>query len=75
MTKVLMCAIMVDKPNWKAIFMMIVKKYLRKGIKNKVFGCFFAIFLMLSGLFGAIPGTINNVYAEPGEETPAAEEE
>lgn len=71
----LMCAIMVDKPNWKAIFMMIVKKYLEKGIKNKVFGCFFAIFLMLSGLFGAIPGTINNVYAEPEEETPAAEEE
>ena len=34
-------------------------------MKNKVFGWFFAILIMLSGLFGVIPGTTENVYAEP----------
>ena len=40
-------------------------------MKVKVFGCFFAILIMLSNLFGVVPGTIENVYAEP-EEQPAA---
>ena len=34
-------------------------------MKNKVFGCFFAVLVMLSSLFGVIPGTTENVYAEP----------
>lgn len=36
-------------------------------MKNKVFGCFFAILVMLSSLTGMIPGTTENVYAEPAE--------
>ena len=65
-----MCAIIIDKPNWKAIFMMIRIRNLKNGIRNKVFGCLFALVIMLSSLFGMIPGISKNVYAEP-EEKPA----
>ena len=46
---------------------MSMKRNLIKNMKNRVFGCFFAIFVMLSSLFGIIPGTTENVYAEPAE--------
>lgn len=35
------------------------------SIRSKIFGGFFAIVLMLSSLFGVIPGTTENAYAEP----------
>ena len=45
------------------------KKSLIRDIKVKVFGCFFAILIMLTNLFGIIPGTTEKVYAAPeGEE-------
>ena len=47
------------------------KKSLIRDMKVKVFGCFFAILIMLSSLFGITPGLTENVYAEP-EEQPAA---
>ncbi|MBO7657091.1 hypothetical protein J6S55_00350 [Candidatus Saccharibacteria bacterium] len=50
--------------------MMIRIRNLKNGIRNKVFGCLFALVVMLSSLFGMIPGTSKNVYAEP-EEKPA----
>ena len=51
--------------------MMIRRKNLKNGIRNRIFGCFFAVIVMLSSLFGIIPGTSEKVYAEP-EETPVA---
>ena len=45
------------------------KNNLIKNIKIKVFGCFFAVLIMLSSIFGITPGLIENAYAEPGEET------
>ena len=44
---------------------MRMKNNLIKIMKNKVFGCFFAILVMLSSLLGIVPGTTENVYAEP----------
>ncbi|MBQ3293241.1 hypothetical protein IJG93_03010 [Candidatus Saccharibacteria bacterium] len=49
--------------------MMIRRKDLKTGIRWKFFGCFFAVFLMLSSLFGTLPGTGVDVYAEPEEGT------
>ena len=46
---------------------MKAKKYLKNGIRNKVFGGLFAVLVMLSSLFGITPGITNNVYAEPEE--------
>ena len=44
---------------------MRMKNNLIRVMKNKVFGCFFAILLMLSSLFGITPGLTENAYAEP----------
>ena len=68
LTKTLMCAIIAGSRVRKAIFMMIAKRNLKKGIRKRIFGCFFAIFLLLFNLFGAIPGAVENVYAAPEEE-------
>ncbi|MBR3252699.1 hypothetical protein IKF84_01335 [Candidatus Saccharibacteria bacterium] len=47
--------------------MMIERKDLKTGIRRRIFGCFFAVILMLASLFGTLPGTGADVYAEPEE--------
>ncbi len=47
--------------------MIVEKKNLKTGIRRKIFGCFFAIVMILLSLFGTLPGTGVDVYAEPEE--------
>ena len=63
----LMCAIITGSRVRKAIFMIVEKKNLKTGIRRKIFGCFFAIVMILLSLFGTLPGTGVDVYAEPEE--------
>ena len=47
--------------------MIVEKKNLKTGMRRKIFGCFFAIVMILLSLFGTLPGTGVDVYAEPEE--------
>lgn len=71
----LMCDIIMDKPNWKASFSMKKITHLREKMKNRFLGVVFALMLTITGLFGGALINTKSVYAEPveGEKTSVAD--